>query len=119
MDLYLQRVCASLDLFALFTAVNHKRLGWLGLHNPTPKMYFVGGPKIIDQIEQGRAGEPKSKTTANKLDYIMIGSWHFSSSPSLQTSHNFHPKPSFPQQPKIKGPGNPTCQLLPMVNKQM
>jgi hypothetical protein len=119
MDLYLHRVCASLDLFALFTAVNHKRLGWLGLHNPTQKLYFVGGPKIIDQIEQGGAGEPKSKTTADKLDYIMIGSWHFPSSPSLQTSHNFHPKPSFPQQPKIKGPGNPTCQLLPMVTKQM
>ena len=98
MDLYLHRVCASLDLFALFTAVNHKRLGWLGLHNPTQKLYFVGGPKIIDQIEQGGAGEPKSKTTANKLDYIMIGSWHFPSSPSLQTSHNFHPKPSLPQK---------------------
>ena len=98
MDLYLHRVCASLDLFALFTAVNHKRLGWLGLHNPTPKLYFVGGPNIIDQIEQGGAGEPKSKTTANKLDNMMIGSWHFPSSPSLQTSHNFHPKPSFPQK---------------------
>ena len=105
MDLYLHRVCASLDLFALFTAVNHKRLGWLGLHNPTPKLYFVGGPKTIDQIEQGCAGEPKSKTTANKLDYIMIGSWHFPSSPSLQTSHNFHPKPSFPQKNKIKESG--------------
>jgi hypothetical protein len=52
-------LCASLDLFALFTAVKHKRLGWLGLHSPTPKLYFAGGPKIIDHMKQGGAGEPK------------------------------------------------------------
>ena len=94
-------LCASLDLFALFTAVKHKRLAWLGLHRPTPKIVLCRWPKNNRPHEtSGGPENPKKQNHRKQLYKLVAGT-------SLPPHHSEHSTTSiltqaFPKKTKLK-----------------